>query len=452
MNRAGESQDFTDTEGIPYIVLIGDVGTGKSTIIEKLTNEIGRSSDSDISFTRTSEQFWTYDESMIISDTPGSNAVEDKLGHNISIAHALNWRPVWRIMIIVKAETRMDNVLAGIRKYAEQLLEFPMDLMGALVTHMDMVSWSEEKFKGLLDSELGIDTVVFSRLDTPRENLLEDLRQLCVDGVKITIDDENFLKVFKINDNRLKILRSTNREVENFKKIKAGFDEARKLFNNSKDQVDLIFEYQAHMRQEIEAAQRRVAEENDFTFSGDEAANEAGHIANMVNQMRVILYDVRVEAARYHSAHGVEQARRCPHCNLIWTKVEGCDGATTCGNRPTGILDVRDPSYGVLGTFTFKQLSDGVCSIFKTGTRTVSNRARDDGASNFYGCGKSITWSEMPVVELPEEMRKAVPVTMDDNVRILSDSIPGAERFLYNLRKLLGGCAGVMSKKKPGKN
>ena len=451
MDETGSSWDFNQFENVPYIVLIGDVGTGKSTIVEKLTDEIGRSSDSDISFTRTSEQFWTYDETMIISDTPGSNAVEDKLGHNISIAHALNCMPVWRIMIITKAEKRIDNVLAGIRKYAEQLLDFPMDLMGALVTHMDTVSWSEERFRGMLDMELGIDTVVFSGIETPREKLLEDLRDICVKGVEVTINDENFLKVFKINDNRLKILRSTNREVEEFKKIKAGFDEARKLFDNNKDQVDLIFEYQAHMRQEIEAAQRRVAEENDFTFCGDEAANEAGHIANMVNQMRVILYDVRVEAARYHSAHGVEQARRCPHCNLVWTKVEGCDGVTTCGNRPSVSLDVRDPSYGVLGTFTFKKLSDGVCSIFKTGSRTVPNRAREETTSKFYGCGKSITWTEMPVVELPEEMREAVPETMEDNVQVLSELVPGAGRFLNELRRLLGGCAGVGPKKRRGK-
>jgi hypothetical protein len=27
--------------------------------------------------------------------------------------------------------------------------------------------------------------------------------------------------------------------------------------------------------------------------------------------------------------------KRCPHCNEVWVKVEGCDGETTCGNRPT---------------------------------------------------------------------------------------------------------------------
>ena len=454
MDQAGSSRESTLvgplTQDTPYIVMIGDVGTGKSTIVEKLSDEVGRSSKSDLSFTRTSEQFWTYDSSMVISDTPGSNAVQDKLGHNIHIAHALNFNPVWRILIISKADTRMDNTLEGIRKYAERLLDFPMDLIGALVTHMDTVTWSDEDFKSLLEKELGIETVVFSGLETPREILLEDMKEICVKGVEITIDDQNFLKVFKINDSRLKILRCTNREVEDFKKKKAGFDEQRKLFDKENDKVDLIFEFQAYMRREIEAAQRRVAEENDFTFSGEEAANEAGHIANMVNQMRVVLYDVRVAAAEYQSAHGVDQARRCPHCNLVWTKVEGCDGATTCGNRPSTSLDVRDPSFGVLATFTFERFSDGIFSIFKSGKRDIPKNISTD-PSKYYGCGNSIIWTDMPRVELPEEMRAAVPVTMDDNVPVLSDNLPGAQRFMNALAGLLG-CGASIKKPKGKKN
>ena len=33
--------------------------------------------------------------------------------------------------------------------------------------------------------------------------------------------------------------------------------------------------------------------------------------------------------------------RKCPHCGLIWIKVEGCDDVTQCGNRgwSAGIID-----------------------------------------------------------------------------------------------------------------
>lgn len=43
------------------------------------------------------------------------------------------------------------------------------------------------------------------------------------------------------------------------------------------------------MELEILESKKRMAEKNDFTLLGDEAANEAGHIANMVNQVNMYL-------------------------------------------------------------------------------------------------------------------------------------------------------------------
>ena len=103
------------------------------------------------------------------------------------------------------------------------------------------------------------------------------------------------------------------------------------------------------MSQQIIVAQKTLAIENNFTFFGEEAANEAGHIANLTNQLRLVLYNIRVEVAGFQNDHGLREARRCPHCNLIWTKIEGCNGDTTCGNLPSAGIDVRSNDFGVLG-------------------------------------------------------------------------------------------------------
>ena len=55
----------------PFIVMIGDVGTGKSTIVEKIAEQSGRSGDASFSLTTESEIFWSFDGSMMIADTPG---------------------------------------------------------------------------------------------------------------------------------------------------------------------------------------------------------------------------------------------------------------------------------------------------------------------------------------------------------------------------------------------
>ena len=181
----------------PYVVLLGDVGTGKSTLVEKLTKTEGRSSDANESFTKDSDVFWIPDGSLIVADTPGSNALKDKLEHNVHIAAAINFRPVSRIFIVVKAETRIDTVVDNVRKYADRFLELPMDVVGVLVTHMDMVTWREVDFTPRIEDELGIDTVVFSCIITDHETLKQSILKTCSETHNLTVDDENFFKALQ---------------------------------------------------------------------------------------------------------------------------------------------------------------------------------------------------------------------------------------------------------------
>ena len=141
-------------EDTPYVVLLGDVGTGKSSIVEKVTNEINLASDGDTSVTKSSEVFWSIEGSLLIADTPGSNAMEDKLMHNMWIAGALNYLPVSKMFILVKAETRLDSVVDNIRKYSDRFVTLDPSTIGVMITHMDTVPWSSERygqpFKGVL--------------------------------------------------------------------------------------------------------------------------------------------------------------------------------------------------------------------------------------------------------------------------------------------------------------
>ena len=71
------------------------------------------------------------------------------------------------------------------------------------------------------------------------------------------------------------------------------------------DRIDAIFEFQTWMEEMIIQAQKRVSENNGFTFDGTNMMNEAGHIANMTNQLRAILFDIRTEVLGYQQSHGV---------------------------------------------------------------------------------------------------------------------------------------------------
>ena len=110
-----------------YVVLMGDVKTGKSTIVEKISGVQDRSSNSSESFTKESTLFWTPDRRLIISDTPGTNAMKDKLSHNCEVAVAFNYAPVSRILIVAKADTRIDNVVDYVREGFKKSREFIYD-------------------------------------------------------------------------------------------------------------------------------------------------------------------------------------------------------------------------------------------------------------------------------------------------------------------------------------
>ena len=75
------------SSGRPYVVMIGDIGIGKSTIIEKLTGRRGLASRSSESFTKSSLRY--HSDQLDICDTPGSNPMQERYEHNIWIAQVI---------------------------------------------------------------------------------------------------------------------------------------------------------------------------------------------------------------------------------------------------------------------------------------------------------------------------------------------------------------------------
>ena len=104
---------------IPYVILIGNVGAGKSALVEKVTGMTGLSSAASTSVTKTSDAILSVDHSLLICDTPGTNSITDKFSSNVELARALNFKPVNLLLITVKADVRIESVAKGLREYME---------------------------------------------------------------------------------------------------------------------------------------------------------------------------------------------------------------------------------------------------------------------------------------------------------------------------------------------
>jgi len=357
--------------------------------------------------------------------------VDDKMQHNMHVCHAMNFLPVSLVLIVVKADMRMENTLESIRNHTECFQDLS-DLLGVCVTHMDTVAWQDDDFLPLLEKELGIDSAIFVGLGTAQNEVLEAILEQCKTPQDVSIDSRNFLKFFKVNNNNMKVLRSVRAEVASFQVINKDFQSYMKRCNET-DRVDLAFEFQAYMTERIVQAQKRVSELNGFTFMGDAVANEAGHIANLTNQLRSVLFEVRSTAFKFTSSHAVSDLRKCPHCGLIWLKVEGCEGETFCGALPQeSELDVRSTDFCILATFSFNW--DGSrLDISKTGTRDIERKPLGSKPSKPAGCGKRIVWNKMAPVSVPSEFSVSQNASVDDVDALPEDVQPAWDEYFADV-------------------
>ena len=405
--------------GKPYVILIGNVGAGKSTLVEKVTGMTEISSAASTSVTKASDVIESVDSSLIICDTPGTNSITDQFDSNLEIAHALNFSPVNLVLITVKADVRIESVAKGLREYMECFIpeDFPVELIGFCITHMDTVAWGEDELLHYLKFDLGIEKVIFSFPEKTGSTLVQEIKNECLKNqpVPINVDCEMFLKLFKINNHEIKILRETRKEVARFEKIKRDFYDQQKRYTDI-EQKDMIFEFQAWMYDQIVETQRNLSCNNNFSFTGGPGiANEAGHIANLTNQLRQVLRDVRIEAMKYH-VDVVTDFRKCPYCGEIWQKVEGCEGDTHCGSRPSEELKWDKIGGGKMANFSFSWSKKLQQLITKRLSRIITNIEMNcsAAAAKQRGCGKTINWSKMAPVKVPRDFHAADPTSTKD--------------------------------------
>ena len=198
----------------PYV---GNVGSGKSLITEKLVDVTGRSSAASTAMTKISEVYELYDGSMLICDTPGSNAMVNKSERNLHIAHAFNFLPVSCVLLVVKADIRQDTVLETVKDYCArfQSANLPQELLGVCITHMDQVAWTKGEMLAVLQSHLNIVSAVFLSHDTPKEVLKKELLFECSKRTPtaVNVDDTKFQNLFYNSSSQLK-------EIECSKKVR----------------------------------------------------------------------------------------------------------------------------------------------------------------------------------------------------------------------------------------
>lgn len=387
---------------LPSVIMIGDCGTGKSTAVERMSGVGNLASDSATAATKHQRRLTARNGAFCIVDTPGQNALKDRLADNIEVAMALNQGPVSLLLCTTKADVRLESVVEQVEKYVERFIDFS-DIICIMVTHMDVGGhqWTQEECRRALKDQYEITKVVFTGKATDGDELVQRVRAECVTIPRdFSIDSENFLQYFRLGAKKMSIIKAIKASVDKYKKDVKTFQDQLNRWPEQK-RADQVFQFNTFMTNEIASEQEALASKFNWDFASPvdnvSVEQQCGYVAHMASQMRAELFAVRTVLAAYHAEAGVSVLRKCPHagCGIVWGKWEGCEGATTCGNRPSMAKEYRN---GVFIGFTF--VRNGGLQVSETpGVRAQESSKTGRGR----GCGGTITWSAMePVTSGPE--------------------------------------------------
>lgn len=122
--------------------------------------------------------------------------------------------------------------------------------------------------------------------------------------------------------------------------------------------------------------------------------------------------------------------KQCPNCGLIWYKTEGCDGATTCGNRG---FEHSTCGSSLREIFNFVMTYiDGKIRVKKNPIKVkapTSTLGTGVASSGYKGCNAAITWRDLPKLDDELILSLYKVKTMDEAIAMIrADSFTKTKR------------------------
>lgn len=273
------------------VVLIGDVGAGKSSLVEKVIGTEMFSSDAPKNFTEVSRAFRTPCQRLLLIDTPGSNAMRENLQHNVCKVNALLFRPVSLVLLVVKAEVRIGITLDHVRKYMELFVEFG-DHLGVMITHMDTTTgWDLKEAAALIKDELDIESVAGFGKDDRSTDVSNEIFKFCRPApVDFGENQDRLWQLFPVGDKNVKISKCMKDEIKSFKKLVEL--EVQKLDQAPSEQAPkerckVVQQLRGKMEETIE----KVISRCGLNSGGANQPLERGYIADLSRELQQILED-----------------------------------------------------------------------------------------------------------------------------------------------------------------
>ena len=352
-------------------------------------------------------------------DTPGFHSSTDIAQHMAAQKIALEGTALSGIYLVVK-HARADDI--------SQMLGDIMDFLGddirIIVTHEDVAQqgfgYDREELKMLLSERLGVPTHHITTVGRDTE----------------ACEIENFIyrtmhapRIYIVGEKQLGTLASLcigPRMVEKrtqgvYARIQAASVACLDLVQNGKsygtdfaisviqhDTIDMIANDKTEL---FRWALEELSSEQQLIVYGKAGLKLSLRVKEFIDTTnRFLTYDVTSRNDPHNTY------RKCPFCQEIFIKTEGCDGQTTCGNVPCE-SDIQLANRRAINTSFVPEGNGWIMQFFVDGSQVPMDSLRSILRVGFQptkttrgtvlkgrGCGSTVTWSQMAPLS-PDDLR-----------------------------------------------
>jgi len=394
------------------IILFGNVGSGKTTLINKLCGKDYIIADNGFSCTRMVQSSQTIRCDNLILDFPGLNSMREIVQHLCQQRDTLKAIPVRMICFVVKYNNRFEDILKSILQMLK-IFKHHQKNIAIILTHCENMKCrtrNEADLVNIIEEESGINekNIVFSSLNTDEASLslqLNKIKESMVNIEETIIESSEILKQFdlgvsfKYNEISEKFLLTFNEILELHKKEFNNTEEKelkRTLYFSLKDQKDKIVE---DFKKELE---------NVLKLEIHQVVSQIILFQNMIyhkfKEFKILSEkSLEIQSVAYNGQ--MNRFKKCIFCGETWFRVYGCD-SITCGRRSIS----KDNLIGKFAKYTIKIIGK-VLKIEKTEINRGSDYkdtelvglTKEETQKNLTnkikiaprGCGKNMKWNEM---------------------------------------------------------
>jgi hypothetical protein len=406
------------------VALIGKLGHGKTRVLNKVCGTHHASKGGCKSITQTVELGISKRHGIAFLGTPGLAPTENVAHHVAAQKFALEFTPLSGVYLVIKCGRDGDMVDDQVNDIIDMVGE---EMIRIIITHADV----EAKKEGFDADDvmrsvsrlagIGADHIIVVGLDTNPEDIDDFVQStLLPNPRKIKLQAEEVVKL-AVRSQQSRRLSRAIRDI--YAKIDAARQHCDDITNGANEQRIRSYAKDVTIM-DIQQAVTAMVKDSKYQVFRDAMShltnNEQSICFAQAGASLSIKLKRFVEETNQFLSWNVTDLndprnhyRSCNHCGAVYVKVEGCNGATTCGLL-SRTPDIKAPgnSQTYFG-FDFA-MAGGKWTLFSSARERLFRAAgagrnipsnnnglhrKRDGALVESGCGRQIDWKSMRPVD-----------------------------------------------------